>query len=116
MAKKNNGSNGQELTQQEVGREIYKQADKTRKDVVNRLFETAESIRSRARGVHGDTRDNADRIAHNLEQTANYLNGRAIDQMEDTTEAMREHVWETTLIAFLLGLIIGLLIGYSSKD
>jgi ElaB/YqjD/DUF883 family membrane-anchored ribosome-binding protein len=98
------------------GREIYKQAEVARKDVVKRLFDTAESIRNRTKGVEGDARDNADRIARNLEQTANYFNGRAIDQMEETTEVMREHVWETTMVAFLIGLIIGFLIGYGSKE
>ena len=117
MAKNNqNDRSGRHMPVPEIGREIFNQADSVRRDVVKQLCDVADSIRSRARSVEGDTRDNANRIARNLEQTANYLNGRAIDQMEDTTEMMREHVWETTLIAFLIGLVLGLLIGYSGND
>lgn len=118
MALNTNGNSGTSkyTNIQEFGREIYHQADNTRRDVVKQLFDVAENIRTRAKGIEGEARDTAERIAHNMEQTANYLNGRAIDQMEDTTETMREHIWETTLVAFIVGLVIGLLIGCFDHD
>ena len=118
MSSKNNSSDGsgRGINLQEFGREIYRQADTARRDVVKQLFDAADSIRNRTKGIEGDARDSADRIARNLEQTANYLNSRAVDQMEDTTAIMRDHVWETTAVAFLIGLVLGLLIGFGSKD
>ena len=93
---------------QELGREIYKQADTARRDVVNQLFEVADSIRSRATG--SEQEEQANRVAASLERAANYVNSRALDQLEDTTELLRENVWKTTLFLFILGVIVGLLL------
>ena len=111
-----NGGSKRIVSIQEFGREVYRQAETARRDVARQLFDVADNIRDRAKGIEGDARDNAVHIAHNLEETASYLNGRAVDQVEDTTEMMRSHIWETTMIAFLVGLVVGLLLGLGNKD
>ena len=70
----------------EVGREIYKQADEARQDAVKQLFSVAEDIRGRAQETDGEARHRAHRVARNLEQAANYINGHTVDQIEETTE------------------------------
>jgi ElaB/YqjD/DUF883 family membrane-anchored ribosome-binding protein len=96
---------------QEIGREAYRQADNARREAVKQLYEVAATIRSKASQAEGDTRDNANRVARNLEQTANYLNSRAVDQIEETTETLRDNVWKTTAIVFLIGFVLGLILG-----
>lgn len=107
-----NGKAGENI--QEFARDVYRQADTARKDAVKQLFEVADNIRSRAREAEGEARFNADRIARNLEQTANYLNGRAVDQVEDATEAMRDNVWKSAAAVFIIGLLVGLLLARKS--
>lgn len=96
---------------QEIGREAYRQADTARREAVKQLYEVAATIRSKASEAEGDARDNANRVARNLEQTANYLNSRAVDQIEETTETLRDNVWKTTAIVFLIGFVLGLILG-----
>jgi ElaB/YqjD/DUF883 family membrane-anchored ribosome-binding protein len=95
---------------QELGREIYRMADNTRHEVVQQLYDMADKIRSRADQTQGETRIRADQIAHNLEQAASHLNSRAVDQLEETTEIMRNNVWQTMGLFFLLGVLVGLLL------
>ena len=96
------------------GTEKIKQAaefvEQARKDTVQQLVDMAHNIRQMTTGGDSSTRDKANRLARNLEQTADYLNGRAVDQIEDTTEMMRDNVWKTTLLVFVFGVIIGLLL------
>lgn len=96
---------------QEMSREIYKRADTTRRDVIKRLYDAADQIRADAKDATGEARDTADRIAHNLEMTANKLNSRAVDQLEEVTATARENVWRTAVIAMVLGVVIGVLLG-----
>lgn len=96
---------------QEIGREAYRQADTARREAVKQLYEVAATIRSKASEAEGDARDNANRVARNLEQTANYLNSRTVDQIEETTETLRDNVWKTTAIVFLIGFVLGLILG-----
>lgn len=92
----------------ELGREIYKQADAARKDVVRQLYDAADNVRKRAQNAEGDARHSADRIARNLEYTANYLNTRTVDQAQELTEEAANNVWQSVALAFIVGLIIGL--------
>lgn len=92
----------------ELGREIYKQADAARKDVVRQLYDAADNVRKRAQDAEGDARQSADRIARNLEYTANYLNTRTVDQAQELTEEASNNVWQSVALAFIVGLIIGL--------
>jgi ElaB/YqjD/DUF883 family membrane-anchored ribosome-binding protein len=93
---------------QELGREVYKQADAARKETVKRLYDVADEIRARGKNAEGEARDTTDRIARNLEQTANYLNSRAVDQAEDVVETMRDNFWQTLMGVFIVGLVLGL--------
>ncbi len=106
-----NGAEQTRVDAQEFGREVYKMADTVRRDVVKQLYDVAETIRTQARDVGGEARESADRVARNLEQTANKLNSRAVDQMEETTQTMRENVWETAIIVLIIGVVIGLFLG-----
>jgi ElaB/YqjD/DUF883 family membrane-anchored ribosome-binding protein len=93
---------------QELKREIYNEARRARKDAINQLYAVADQIRARTRDVEGEARDNANQVARNLEQTANYLNARAIDQAEDLAANMRASFWQTVMAAFVVGLLVGL--------
>ncbi|GAB4522627.1 MAG: hypothetical protein OHK0046_35450 [Anaerolineae bacterium] len=95
---------------QELGREIYHRADTARRDIIKRLYEVADDVRAEARQTGGEARETADRIAKNLEQTASKLNSRAVDQLEDAAETARTNLWQTLIVSFIVGLIIGVLL------
>ncbi len=96
---------------QELGREVYKRADAARREVIKRLYDVADEIRAEAKDATGEARDNADQIAKNLEMTANKLNNRAVDQIEEAAGVAKDNLWQTVVVALVVGLVIGLLIG-----
>jgi ElaB/YqjD/DUF883 family membrane-anchored ribosome-binding protein len=83
-------------------------ADDARREIIQQLYNVADRVRSEAKNAEGEAVENADRIARNLEQTANRLNSRAVDQLEEAADVMRDNVWQTALIVFIVGVLIGL--------
>jgi len=99
---------------QELGRELYKMADDARKEAIKQLNEVAALVRERSQDITGDARQQADRIAKNLEKTASKLSANAVDQISEAEETARETVesnpWQTVILALIIGLVIGWLL------
>lgn len=91
----------------EVARKAYDMADGARRDAVKRLFEVADNLREQARDVTGEARDNINEIARSLERTANDLNSRTMERVDQAVETVEDNMWKTILGIFIVGLIAG---------
>lgn len=94
--------------QAEATQEVYQNAQKARDEAVRGLLKTAENIRAEAEKMPQAERDSSLKIARSLEQSANMLNARPVDQVEANPKAEDDMPsWLTLLIVFGLGLIVG---------
>lgn len=92
-------------------RRAYQNAEQARNDAVQRLLSAAEAIRADAEDAPVNNRQAALVIARSLEQSANILNARRVDQVEAPPRVEDDSpAWVGLLIAFLLGIIAGRLI------
>lgn len=99
---------------QEMMREFHQRAEGVRVEAIKQLNNAAETIRREAReaGLSEPTTQRADDLAGGLEKTANYLNSRTVEDMgKDATEVVKENPWQTIGVIFIIGMIIGLILG-----
>lgn len=97
----------------ELGREFRQRANDVRKEAAKQLFAAAETIRKEAHeaGAAGDVKQGADEIAKGLEKAAAFLRDRSVEQMGDeAVRVVRKNPMRAVIVAFIVGLIIGLLL------
>ncbi len=103
----------------EFGRQVRHKANDVKKDVVGRLYEAAETIRREAReaGTSKDAEAAADQVARGLERTAHFLSRRSVEDMGDDVErAVKRSPMRALSIAFIFGLVVGLLLRGGGRD
>jgi len=77
------------------------------------LLTAADAIRAESlKHDNEELRNQAQTLARGMEKTALYLDSRTLDQMSsDATEVVKQNVWQTLGIVFVLGLLLGLIFG-----
>lgn len=108
-----NGTEKVEVDVSELRRETLEKADEIRKEAAKKLNVAAETIRKEVREKEADQEavERADEIATHLEKTATYLNNNTLEQMgEDATEVVTRNPWQAVLVAFIVGVVIGLIL------
>jgi len=102
----------------ELGRDLHKRAEDVRKEVVKQLNNAADTIRREAKeaDASGEVKDTADHVAKNLEKAAHYLNSSSVDKRgEDAVRVVRKNSMQAVFIAFVIGLLIGLMLRGDNK-
>ncbi len=97
----------------EASRNMREAAYTVKEGASTSLLNAAESIRREAvRGGNEDVIRQAHKLARSMEKAAVYLDSHTFDQIgSDAAETVRENPWQSLGIAFIIGLIIGLLAG-----
>lgn len=92
-------------------RVVNKQAKSTRKDFIKRLNHTANDLRSEFEHlIDGNQRKQAARIAKELESMAHDIEKQAEKRLDTVTESAQDNVWGSVLIAFVFGIVFGLIL------
>lgn len=103
----------------EIGRELRSRANDVRKEAVKQLNTAAETIRkeARERGADDSTLKGADDVAKGLEKAAQYLNSHSVEQFgSETARVVRRNPLRALVIAFGVGLLMGILMGSGKKS
>ena len=103
----------------EFGREVRQKADEAKKEVVERLFEAADTIRRETREAKAnkDAEQAADNVAKGLEKAAHYLKRRSYEDMGDDVErVVKRRPMRAVGMALVAGIVIGLILRGSSRD
>jgi ElaB/YqjD/DUF883 family membrane-anchored ribosome-binding protein len=82
------------------------------------LLSAADAIRNEAiKHENEELQHQAQTLARGMEKTALYLDSRTLDQMSsDATEVVKQNIWQTLGVVFLLGLLLGLVFGGGRDD
>jgi ElaB/YqjD/DUF883 family membrane-anchored ribosome-binding protein len=106
-----NGASSESLI--DVRRNFLAQADSAREGASNALLSAADAIRAEAQKANSDdVMQQANKIADSIERAAVYLDSHTFEQMgEDVREVVTENPLRTLIIAFFIGLVLGLLFG-----
>jgi ElaB/YqjD/DUF883 family membrane-anchored ribosome-binding protein len=104
-------------TVNEATRTMRETAYTVKEAASNSLLNAAENIRREAvKGGNEEAIRQAHRLARSMEKAAVYLDSHTFDQIgEAATETVKENPWQSLGIAFIIGLIIGLLFS-SGRD
>lgn len=100
-----------------LSEEFNERLDEARQNVVAQMQEVASRIREETAGqdIDEESRERLDDVLGRLDDMASYLDSRTAEDIEgDVTEAAREHVWRNLFIAFVVGLVAGIML--SRKD
>src|SRR5258707_6956637 len=102
----------------EARKAMRESAYTVKESAADSLLSAAENIRREAlKGGNDDVIRNAHTLSRSMEKAALYLDSRTFDQIsDDATGVVREKVWESMGIVFVLGLLIGLLMNSGSRD
>ena len=79
--------------------------------MVKQLQNLAKSIRRQAEDSDGNVPAEADQVAEQLEKTANYLTDISPERIEAITRRLSQNAWSAIVVAFIVGLIVGWLLG-----
>jgi ElaB/YqjD/DUF883 family membrane-anchored ribosome-binding protein len=95
----------------EASRTMRESAYNVKETASTSLLNAAESIRREAvKGGNEEVIRQAHRLARNMEKAAVYLDSHTFEQISgDATETVRENPWKALSIAFIFGLLIGLI-------
>lgn len=90
---------------------VNKQAKQTRKDIVKRLNNTADDLRSGLDSAFSrEEQKEANKIAHDLETIARDVEERAEKGLHDVAETAKENAWGIVVITLLIGVIVGVIL------
>jgi len=97
----------------ELRRELVNRALLAKDRVVEELQRTAEHLRHEVEGVEDvGAQQRAAELAAELERTATYLEDHTFEDIsQNMTQVAQANIWQSLGIAFLLGLVLGLLLG-----
>ncbi len=95
----------------ETSRSMRESAYNVKESAANSLLTTAENIRREAvKGGNEEVIRQAHRLARSMEKAAVYLDSHTFDQIGvDATETVRENPWKALSVAFIIGVLIGLI-------
>jgi hypothetical protein len=92
-------------------RVVNKQAFETRKDLIKRLNRTAQDLRVEVEQLlDGEEQKRANNVAAELERVASKIEKQAEAGITQVRSTATQNVWTTLLVAFAVGMIIGLFI------
>ncbi len=94
-------------------RELVNRALTAKDRVVEELMSAAQRIRHEAEeSQDAATLDKAAELAEDLERTARYLDTKNLEKVgEEINVAVQRSPWQMIGVAFMVGLVIGLLVG-----
>ncbi len=97
----------------EARKAMRESAYTVKESAADSLLSAAENIRREAlKSGNDDIVRNAHTLSRSMEKAALYLDSHTFDQIsDDATEVVRENVWQSMGVVFILGLLIGLLMG-----
>lgn len=90
----------------------------TKEKASDALLNAAEAMRQEAlKGGSDEMIRQSQQLARGMEKAALYLDSHTLDQMGvDASETVRQNVWQTIGIVFVVGLLLGLLFGGSGRE
>lgn len=105
----------------EFGENFHEKANEARVEVVKHLRNLAKTVQENVRektnneNVKAKDREQAiakaDEFADGLMKTARYLESHSVEEIEqEATATVKDNVWKSVLIAFLVGMILGIFI------
>jgi len=104
----------------DVTKRLGEGAETARKGISKRLAEAASAIRTeldKADELDDDAREQANKLIDRLNSASKYLEAHNLDEIEDDArEVVTENPWRAILIAFVFGLVIGMLLRGGQKD
>lgn len=102
----------------EASRTMRESAYTVKDGAADSLLKAAENIRREAvKGGNDEVIRQAHRLARGMEKAAVYLDSHTFDQIGlEATETVKENPWQALGIAFIIGLIIGLLLNSGHRD
>lgn len=97
--------------------QVAERAVSAKERLVAEMLNAAVRIRQEAeKAEEEEVQLRAADLAHELERSAAYLETHTFEEIgDDVTEVAQEHVWRALGIAFIIGLVLGLLIGSSRR-
>lgn len=102
----------------ELKREARKRAEDVRKTVAQQLNQAASALRQEVRDsdASSEATQNVDKVAKSLEKAAVYVRRHDLEDMgEDVTRTVKRNPWQTIGIAFVAGLVVGLILRGDGK-
>jgi ElaB/YqjD/DUF883 family membrane-anchored ribosome-binding protein len=88
-----------------------KHADDARKDVIRQLNRSARHLRSDVEHLlEGEQRNRAQKLAQELEHLVDDIEHRAEKRIGEVSQQVSQNIWTSVLIAFGIGLLVGLLL------
>jgi ElaB/YqjD/DUF883 family membrane-anchored ribosome-binding protein len=98
---------------EKFGKTLNKQANIAREKLAEQLHEAEQRIRQEIEKntLDDDARAQVDNALSRLNEVSSYLQKHTVEQIEEqATQVVRENVWRNLIIAFIFGLVLGLLL------
>jgi ElaB/YqjD/DUF883 family membrane-anchored ribosome-binding protein len=97
----------------DASRNMREAAYGVKESASNSLLNAAEGIRREAvKGGNDEVIRQAHKLARSMEKAAVYLDSHTFDQIgTDAAETVRENPWQALSLAFIIGLLLGMLAG-----
>ncbi len=98
---------------EKFGKTFTKQANVAREKLVEQLQEAEQRIRQEIdkNKLDDDARAQVDNALTRLNEVSAYLQKHTVEQIEEQAkQVVRENVWRNLIIAFIFGLVLGLLL------
>lgn len=103
--------NKSQKTAQNQIRDVQRQAKATRRDWALRMNNFASDLRWEMEHLMDDEdKKRANRVAHDIEKIATNIEKRAQFQLKDASIAAKRNVWQTVLMTFFIGVVVGIII------
>jgi ElaB/YqjD/DUF883 family membrane-anchored ribosome-binding protein len=90
---------------------ITSRANQLRTSIVRQLRDAQVRIRQQTSGIELDAeaQTQVEKVLHRLEEMSDYLENHTVEQLEEQAKAaVQQNVWRNLLIAFIVGLVIGI--------
>lgn len=98
---------------EKFGKSFNKQANIAREKLVEQLHEAEQRIRQEIdkNKLDEDARAQVDNALTRLNEVSVYLQKHTVEQIEEqATKVVQQNVWRNLIIAFIFGLVLGLLL------
>lgn len=104
---------------QELARQFRERAEETRKGIIGSLNDASAKLRQEAReaGLPEEAIEGIDGFLNNFERAANYLQNTDAEQVvKDVAEGAKQNIVPISIILFIIGLVIGVILRGDSKS
>lgn len=98
---------------EKLGKSFNQQANIAREKLAKQLHEAEQRIRQEIEKnkLDDEARAQVDNALSRLNEVSSYLQKHTVEQIEEqATQVVRENVWRNLIIAFIFGLVVGLLL------